>query len=98
MATFWTAIGAMLVPLGVLLVVEVPSWSLLAFCLIVVGLVTVIVGLLYTRKEEQQKRKESELRIRREKASLIVLIFMADALGVDTSEVLEMEEKHLDGK
>lgn len=98
MATYLTAIGAMLVPLGVLLAVEVPNWKWLAFCLIVVGLVTVIVGLLYTIKEEQQKRKESELRIRREKASLIVLVFMADALGVDTSEVLEMEEKHLDGK
>ena len=105
MATFWTAAGAMLIPLGVLLAVEVPNWDKLAFCLIVVGLVSFIAGWVYTIKEERKKdredklrRKEDELRIRREKASLIVLTFMADAFGVDASEILEMEEKHLDEK
>ena len=105
MATYLTVIGAMLVPLGVLLAVEVPNWKWLAFLLIVVGLISVISGLVYTIREEQRRDredklrcKEDELRIRREKASLIVLIFMADAFGVDASELLEMEKKHLDEK
>ena len=105
MATYLTAIGAMLVPLGVLLAVEVPNWKWLAFLLIVVGLISFIAGWVYTIREERKKdredklrRKEDELIIRREKASLIVLVFMADAFGVDTSDLLEMEEKHLDEK
>ena len=101
-AAFWTAIGAMFVPIGVLLVVEVPSWSLLAFWLIVAGLVSFVAGWIYTIVDERRKgredrlrRKEDELRIRREKASIIVLAFIADGLGVDVSEIVEMEEKHL---
>ena len=90
MATYLTAIGAMLVPLGVLLAVEVPNWKWLAFALIVTGLVAVIVGLIYTIREVRQKRKEDELRIRREMASLTVLTFIADAFDI--------ELKHLDEK
>ena len=98
MATYLTAIGAMLVPLGVLLAVEVPNWKWLAFVLIVTGLVAVIVGLIYTIWEVRQKRKEDELRIRREMASLTVLTFIADAFDIDASEILEAEERHLDEK
>ena len=102
-ATYWTAIGAMLIPTGVVILIEAPSFSSLAVFLTLVGVASFVAGWLYTIKEEHQMLKESEARTerekartKREKASLIVLVYMADELGVDMSEVVKDEEMRLD--
>ncbi len=90
-ATFWTAIGAMLIPLGVIVIIEAPSFSLLGVFLTLVGVASFIVGWIHTIREVRQMLRESEARTMRDKASLTTLVFMADQLGVDMSEFIEEE-------
>ncbi len=98
-AAYWTAIGAMALPLGIVILIQWPNLDLLATCIMVVGLVSFVAGWAYTIREEHQKYKEyelrckqDELRIKREKASLKVLVFMADQLGVDVSDEVDIED------
>ncbi|MFC1903162.1 hypothetical protein ACFLX4_03755 [Chloroflexota bacterium] len=98
-AAYWTAIGTMALPLGIIMLIQWPNLGLLATCIIVVGFVSFVAGWAYTIREEHHKHKEyelrykqDELRIKREKASLKVLIFMADQLGVDVSDEVDMED------
>ena len=92
-ASYWTVIGAMLVPLGVVLVIEAPDFSSLAVLLTIVGVVSIVAGWVYTVRDERQSRRESDLRIRKEKASLRVLVHMAEKLGVDLNRVVSEMEK-----
>ena len=85
-AAYWTAVGAMAIPIGVVILIQWPNLDLLAISIMVVGLVSFVAGLAYTIREEHQKQKEYELRIKREKKSLKAIIFMADQLGVDIKE------------
>jgi hypothetical protein len=64
-ATYWTAIGTLLIPIGVLIVVEKPEWSDFVRWLIVLGLASFATGWYYTVKEEQrqdaiEKRRQAE--------------------------------------
>ena len=104
-AAYWTAFGAMAIPLGVAIFAIAISlgvsdfsslWMWLALVCITAGFASFIAGWVYTIVEERQKRKEENLRIRREKASLLILTFMADELGVDVSDMLEMEGEDLE--
>ena len=99
-AAYWTAFGAMAIPVGLIILIQWPNLGLLATCFMVVGLLSFVAGWAYTIREEHQKHKEyklrckeDELRIRREKASLRVLIFMANAfdIDIDESDVLDIE-------
>ena len=99
-AAYWTAIGAMAIPLGVsILAIAIsfggdlsPFWAWVALVAIIAGFASFIAGWVYTIREEHQKHKEYELRIKREKASLKALVFMADQLGVDMSDEVDMED------
>jgi hypothetical protein len=104
-AQYWTALAAMALPLGVSLIAlsvvfpDLKTWLMYSgFVLMVFGFILSIVGWTYTIKEEQQKRIEERLRVRKEKASLIVLIHMAEKLGVDMTKVVDKMEEKLDGK
>ncbi len=109
-AAYWTAFGAMAMPLGVSILAlamfsgfsDLSSfWVWLAMCFMVVGLLSFVAGWAYTIREEHQKHeeyklryKEGKLRIKREKASLTVLIFMANAfdIDIDESDLLDIED------
>ena len=100
-AAYWTAFGAMAIPLGVAIFAIAVSlgvsdfsslWMWLALVFIIVGFASFVAGWAYTIREERKRNKESELRIKREKASLKVLIFMADQLGVDVSDEVDIED------
>jgi len=99
MAVFWTTIGVMLIPLAVALLQVLDGFShFWASVLMATGVVVIIVGLRTTVKEERLKREETQARIRKEKASLIVLTHMAESLGVDMNKVVKMMEDKLDDK
>ena len=91
-AAYWTAVGAMAIPIGVVILIQWPNLDLLAISIMVVGLVSFVAGLAYTIREEHQKQKEYELRIKREKKSLEALFFIADQLGVDMSDEIDNED------
>ncbi len=91
-AAYWTAVGAMAIPIGVVILIQWPNLDLLAISIMVVGLVSFVAGLAYTIREEHQKQKEYELRIKREKKSLKALFFIADQLGVDMSDEIDNED------
>ncbi|OGN97858.1 MAG: hypothetical protein A2Z77_02260 [Chloroflexi bacterium RBG_13_51_36] len=112
MSGFWTAIGAMLIPIGALILIEKPTWSDFAFVLVVAGFVSFIAGWVYTIKEERrhdeiekQRQKEYELReereklkFRGEKATFLMLTYMATQLGVDMKKYVKDQEEFLDGE
>ena len=103
-AAYYTAIGTMLIPIGVLLVVEVPSWNQLAFWLIIAGLISFIAGWIYTIREERQKhadadreekrkRIEEKQRQRESRAHLLVLSEIAKRQGVSMTRVARRLER-----
>jgi len=93
MATFTTTIGVMLIPLAITLLQVIDNFSRFWFSVVMlIGVVIIILGLRITIKEERQKREEIQARIRKEKASLIVLAHIAEGLGVDMDKVLKMME------
>ena len=75
-----------------ILVIIVFVLRLKCLVFIIVGSASFVAGWAYTIREERKRSKESELRIKREKASLKVLIFMADQLGVDVSDEVDIED------
>lgn len=87
MATYWTAIGAMAIPLAVIILIEAPNgfssfWSWIALCLIVLGIISILVGWKNTLAEEKQRRREGIV-------SLYVLASIAEKLGVNIDEAIE---------
>ncbi len=106
-AAYWTAFGAMAMPLGVsILALAMVSgfsdlssfWVWLAMVFMVFGLLSFIAGWAYTIREERQNNeeyklrcKEGELRIKREKASLKAIILVAGEFGVDISDEIDNE-------
>lgn len=107
-ASFWTAIGAMAIPLGVV-VLQIGGllfpWSMIALILFGGGIFSIISGWGYLRaeekrreKEEKQRDEEHQLTIRREKGFFILLTKTAEQLGVDLGETAKIMEQHLDDK
>ena len=96
-AAYYTAIGTMLILIGVLLVVEVPSWNQLAFWLIIAGLISFIAGWIYTIREERQKHadadREEKQRQRESRAHLLVLSEIAKRQGVSMARVARRLER-----
>ena len=71
MATFWTSIGVMLVPIGVAILIAWPDSKIIAFGSMAIGIVLGIVGLSFTiRDERAAKRKEQEERVLRKQEHL----------------------------
>jgi len=102
-AAYWTAIGTMLIPLGVLLAIEKPEWSEWALGLIITGLASFIAGWVYTisdekRRQREEKRREEEykLRIREGKTTILTLTSIAGALGVDMNKFLRNQRNLLE--
>ena len=95
-AVFWTAIGSLLIPLGVVLAIELPSARAAGFWLIVAGSISMVAGWVYTIRQERRDSRESELRIRREKSTIILLVHMAEQLGVDMDKLAEKMKERLD--
>jgi uncharacterized protein (DUF58 family) len=111
-ASYWTAFGAMLIPVGVAVLLGMAGLHGLAFWLIVVGFISFGVGWSYTikeerrqdevekrrQREEERRQKEHEVRLRGEKATFLLLTYMAEKLGIDLTEFAKAEEKFLDGE
>lgn len=57
MATYWTTIGVMFVPIGMATLIQWPT-SPLGFVLIIAGVVLGVVGLRFAIRDEQTRRKE----------------------------------------
>lgn len=87
MSSYLTAFGAIIVSIGGLFVTA--SQNELGSVIAVLGLVVVIVGLVVVRREMRQQQKEHNLRVRREKASIIILTHIAKGLKIDMNEIAE---------
>lgn len=92
-AAYWTGIGVLLIPIGVLLAVVVPSLNQLAFWLVIGGIASLIAGWVYTIRDERDKKlemeraeerrqKEYRQRDREHEEYLVVLGEIARRLGV----------------
>ena len=57
MNAWWTALGAMLIPVGVIFMIEKPERAGIAMWIIIFGFVSVIAGLALTVREERKKEK-----------------------------------------
>jgi hypothetical protein len=62
MATFWTSIGVMLIPVGLAILIQWPEQYLWAFLAMGAGVILGIIGLGFTIKDEKQKAKEARQR------------------------------------
>ena len=93
MATFWTSIGIMLIPVGLVILIRWPNFYPTVFIVMLVGVILGVVGLRFTIRDEKQKHLETELRIRKEKVFLQVLLHTAGKLGVDLGELIKEVEK-----
>jgi len=84
MATIWTALGAMFIPLAFVLYIGVPEaekW--IVYTLLITGFFSLLMGLFYTVKEEQQRRKEMRL-------FALMIAGIAEKMGVDMSETAKL--------
>lgn len=111
-AAFITALGTMLIPLGVVLVLEKPEWDFVAFLLIIAGFCSFIAAWYYTIKEErrqeeierqrqrdeERRQEEHELRMRGDKGTFFLITHIAEKLGVDMTQFLKDMGKLLDGE
>jgi len=70
-AQYWTAIGAMLIPVGAVVLIDEPDWVKLGLSLMIVGFISFIVGWGYTIREEQRntakEKTANEQRIKDDK-------------------------------
>ncbi len=89
MNAWWTAFGAMLIPVGVIFMIEKPETAGISQWLIIVGLVFAIAGLALTVREERKKERRERAMGRRGKAYLMILTRIASALGVDMPELFK---------
>lgn len=91
------AVGAMLIPLAVVLLVTIDNFpSTWAQSLIISGAIALIIGLVIAIRDEVRTTKREKLRRRIDKSVLIVLAHMAEKLGVDMTEIANMLEERLD--
>ena len=70
MATFWTQIGTLTIPIAVVLLLETESefWSFVARILFIFGLVSIVSGWGFTLRDERKaKEKEDRESAQREK-------------------------------
>jgi len=88
-AQWLTALGAMSIPLGVVLMIGKPETAGISQWIIIAGFVFAIAGLALTFREEREKQKRESARVRREKASLMILTHIASALGVDVTKLFK---------
>jgi len=95
-AQWWTAFGAMSIPVGVVLMIGKPETAGISQWIIIVGFVFATAGLALTFREERRKQKRERARARREAASYLVLTHIALALGVDMNELFKKEKALLD--
>jgi cytochrome bd-type quinol oxidase subunit 2 len=92
MAAFWNSIFVLLVPIGLAVLIQWPSHYVVAFALMIVGMILGGIGLGFTIRDERKRNNEDKLRIWREKAFLRTLLHTAETLGVDVSDIVrEME-------
>lgn len=96
MGAFLTAIGAALIPLGVILILEAPSESSpivgqVGLGVILLGVVLILFGCVKIIAEGKQRRREGMV-------LLGVLTGIADKLGVNIDEVLKTVRRKIDGK
>jgi len=96
MNAWWTAFGAMAIPIGVVIMIAKPEKAEIAFWIVVLGFVFAIAGLALTFREEREKQKRERARARRETASFLVLTHIASALGVDMNKLVKEEKALLD--
>lgn len=96
-ASYWTAIGTMLIPLGVVLLIEVPTASYWAFWIIVTGFISFIAGWSYTVNEERESKKQrikdEKRRNREHKENLIVLAELASKNRLSTIRLRRLIEE-----
>ena len=111
-AAYWTAFGTMLIPIGVALLLGKSELGELAFWMIVAGFASFVAGWYYTikeerrqdelekRRQEEYKRRQEEYRlnIREGKTTILILMNIAEALGVDTNKVIKDQKELLDGE
>ena len=66
MATFWTSVFVMLVPIGLAVLIQWPNQYIIAFGMMFIGVVLGVVGLGFTirdeRKAERERGEERDLR------------------------------------
>ena len=60
MASFFVAFASIAVPLGVVILIERPIWASTALWLVWVGIVSFVIGLGFTIRDETEKRRMSE--------------------------------------
>lgn len=95
-SAFWTVIGAMAIPLAVVLLLAVPNgfssfWSWIALGLILFGVISILVGWAQTIAEEKQRRREGIV-------SLYVLTSIAEKLGVNIEEAIKKIKEVVDNE
>ena len=106
-AAYWTAIGTMLIPLGIVILLEKPNMDMFAFWLIVAGFASFVAGWGYTireerrntikEKEERKFRLAEEKRRRRESgAYLLMLSEIASKQGVNMGKTARTFKKWVD--
>ena len=59
-AAYWTAIGAMLIPVGIIILIEKPDWSNMGTGIMIVGFISFIVGWCYTIREEHRNAEKDK--------------------------------------
>ena len=111
-AAYWTAFGTMLIPIGVALLLGKPELGELALWMIAAGFASFVAGWYYTIKEErrqdkiekgrqkeyERRQEEYRLSIRAGKTTILILTNIAEALGVDTNEIVKDQERLLGGE
>ncbi len=61
-ASYWTAIGTMLIPIGVVVLIEYQNLKDLAVVLMIAGLLSFIAGWIYTIRYERQQNNDYKQR------------------------------------
>jgi protein-S-isoprenylcysteine O-methyltransferase Ste14 len=95
-STWWTALGAMAIPVGAVLMIEKPETAGISQWIIIAGFVFATAGLALTVWEARQKRKREMESATREASSTLILHHIALALGVNMDELLKEEKALLD--
>ena len=100
MASLVAALGTVLIPIAVVLWQEptTPTRYWAGMILMALGVISFIRAWVIVTREERRKSEDLELRMRREKADLILLAYMANALGVDMPKIEKTMKDKLDGE
>lgn len=60
MATFWTSVGVMLIPIGLAILIQWPNQYFWAFVMMALGVILGIIGLRFTIRDDRERQKESK--------------------------------------